>query len=172
LKIKTKDLVLAALLVALSIIIPQLAFLRIPIPPTTVTISAHVPTIIAMFVNPVVAVCAALGSALGFFIAVPDPTVPLRALTHIFFALAGAFMVRKRVNIFTVAFFTMLIHAFLEVFAVSVFVTVVAEADAKFTVDYIWKIVGGFTAGHHIADFIISFILLKALNKAKFIGNI
>ena len=65
---KVKELVLGALLTALALLIP-LAFggiLGITIPPFSATLASHVPVMLAMLVNPLVAFVVGAGSAFGF----------------------------------------------------------------------------------------------------------
>ncbi len=89
-----KHIVIAGVLTAFSLIIPLLPF-KLPLPqPFSVTFAAHVPTLLAMFFSPWVAVCTVIGSTVGFLISV-GPIVAIRAASHIIFALVGAFMLKK-----------------------------------------------------------------------------
>ena len=91
--IRTKDLVLTALLIAIGIIIPTyFGFLRVTLPPAfTATIMAHVPIFVAMFISPWSALFVALGTTLGFLFTTPL-VVAIRAASHVIFALVGAYM--------------------------------------------------------------------------------
>ena len=54
-KLKTKDLVISALLIAIGILIPMIFTgppFRIVVGPYSATLMAHVPVIIAMFISP------------------------------------------------------------------------------------------------------------------------
>lgn len=166
---KIKNLTLAAMLTALTIIIP-LAFtpLRVVVGPYTATLMAHVPVIIAMFISAPIAVFVAVCSGIGFFMCTPL-IVAIRALTHVFFAFAGAKMIKsKKINMIVIIALTAVIHAFAE--------AVVVYAEALITTNSIGAItntaitfVGTFC--HHCVDFAIAFIGLKALKAAKLISS-
>lgn len=84
---------MTALLCAIGIIIPMV-FPRIPLPPASFTLASHVPVFLAVFLSPVSALAVSLGTTLGFFLTgIPLPIV-LRALSHVVFALVGAFWLR------------------------------------------------------------------------------
>ena len=88
-------MVLSAMLIAVGILIPVIAPIKILIEPMSFTLASHVAIMVAMFVSPSVAVAVALGTTLGFvFIAFPLPVV-LRALSHVVWAYAGAYYLKK-----------------------------------------------------------------------------
>ncbi len=162
-KVDVKSITIAGLLTALSIIIPLLPLPKIIIGPFTATFAAHVPGILAMFVNPFVVVCTAIGSFIGFA-PVMFPVVSLRALTHVFFGLAGYYMLKNNWNIFLVVGITMLIHGASEVVVALFF-------GNAFTA--IWLTTGIFTMIHHCIDFTFAMLLFKALKMANvFDGSI
>ena len=115
--IKTKDLVLTALLIAIGIIIPiYFGFLRVVLPPAfTATIMAHVPIFIAMFISPWSALFTAIGTTLGFAFSGLDPVVTARAGSHIVFALVGAFMIKKRCNLVLVGVVTAVLLSLIHI---------------------------------------------------------
>ena len=96
---KTRNIVLAALLTALSVVI-TMSPLKAVIGPFSLTPGSHVPTMIAMFINPFVAALTVIGSTLGFlFLGVPGNfVVALRAASHILFALLGVICIKTRVE--------------------------------------------------------------------------
>lgn len=87
-------LVTSALLCAVGVLIPMFCP-KIMIGPASFTLASHVPIFLAMFISPGAAAAVTLGTTLGFFLAQFQPVVVLRALSHIVFAMAGAFWVKK-----------------------------------------------------------------------------
>lgn len=173
--LKTRDIVFAALLTALSILITY-SPLKMPLPqPFTVTIASHVPTMIAMFINPWVTILTAIGSCAGFLMVFPAPMnviVMLRAAMHIIFGLLGIWMMNKKnINIFIVIVVTSLVHAGLEaivVWGLTPFLTpgkITSESPIQFIT---WTTFIG-TLFHHYLDCAITAPILYALTKAKLI---
>lgn len=164
---KIRNLTLAAMLTALTLIIPTVFTpLRFVIGPYTATLMAHVPVIIAMFISTPVAVFVAFCSGIGFFMCTPL-IVAIRALTHVFFAFAGALMIKsKKFNIFIIIALTALIHAFAET-AVVYAESIITTNSIGMLTNTIVTFVG--TLGHHCVDFAIAFMGMNALKKAKLI---
>lgn len=94
--------VIAALLCAVGIVIPVFCP-KIVIGPASFTLASHVPIFIAMFISPPVAVIVCLGTTLGFFFSGLPLVVTLRALTHVIFATAGAFLLKKKPELLNTA---------------------------------------------------------------------
>lgn len=113
---KVKEMVMAALLTALSIVIPTMfGFLRVIIPPAfSATLAAHTPVILAMFISPAAAVIVALGSGLGFLLSGLNIIVVARAFSHVIFALLGAMMIKRGWNFFLTMAITVVVHAVVE----------------------------------------------------------
>ena len=165
---KTKKITLTALLTALAIIIPMFMPIKvIQFYPFTATLASHTPLIIAMFVSPLAAAFAALGSAIGFFFTI-DGIVAVRAATHVFFAVAGAMMIRKRMNPVLTILVTMVLHTLADMFTIYL-------AATFFHMSYLLKgnsmklvqlWIGVGTSLHHLLDFFIAFVILKPLTKA------
>lgn len=89
-------MVMAALLCAVGIVIPMFSPVKIFIPPAaSYTLASHVPIFIAMFISPATTVAVALGTTLGFFLAGFPLPVYLRAFSHLVFAIAGAYWLKK-----------------------------------------------------------------------------
>lgn len=156
---KIKDLVLGAFFTALALLIP-LAFggiLGIVIPPFSATLAAHVPIMLAMLINPLTAFIVSAGSALGFLIKL-GPIVGARAFMHVFFAIIGAFLIKKGVNFKTALFATLPIHAIAEAFIVIPF---------GFSLYDIGVVIGLGTALHHFADSIIALMIYGIIIKSK-----
>lgn len=165
---KTKDTVLAALLTALSVLITFSFKLPVP-PPFSLTPGSHVPTMIAMFINPFVTVLTVIGSCIGFVISTGNPIVVLRAASHIVFAMLGMYMIQKKnTNIFVVIVVTSLIHAGLEALIVYFLTPVILpDADTALAVATWFAFIG--TLVHHYLDSAITAPILYALQKAKMV---
>lgn len=88
-------MITSALLCAVGIVIPMFCP-KIIIGPASFTLASHVPIFLAMFLSPLSAAAVSLGTTIGFFAAGFSPVVVLRALSHIVFALAGAFWLRRK----------------------------------------------------------------------------
>ena len=96
---KIRKMMFAAVLIAISIIIPtQFGFLKIIIGPFTATIASHVPMFLAMLISPEVAIAVGVGSALGFFITSPL-VIAARAAMHIVVGYVGALIIKKDKNL-------------------------------------------------------------------------
>jgi len=170
---KTRNMVITALLTALTILIPQLP-LRVIIPPAfTATLTLHVPIFIAMFISPWSAAFVAIGSAFGFVLTGLPPTVAARASTHVVFAVVGAYMLRsKRGNIWfklaLVWFVTMILHAAMEAIIVIPAMRLFTNTEnyAIYSAAYV---TGIGTLIHHTIDYIITIPIVVALSRAKLI---
>ncbi|MDD7793287.1 ECF transporter S component [Clostridium sp. 'White wine YQ'] len=155
---KIKNMIYAALLIAISIIIPlYFGFLKVVIGPFTATIASHVPLFIAMLISPAVALAVGLGSALGFFITSPL-VIAARALMHTVVGGVGGYLVKRNVPFKYVILITAPIHGTLEALAVIPF---------GFTVYKVLIVVGVGTIIHHFVDGAISVALAKALSKSS-----
>lgn len=165
---KTRDVVLASLLTALSILITFSFKLPVP-PPFSLTPGSHVPTMIALFINPFVTVLTVIGSCIGFIISTGNPVVVLRAASHIFFAMLGMYMIKKKdVNIFVVIIVTSIVHAGGEALIVY-FLTPLLLPDNKTALTTLtWFAFIG-TLVHHYLDSLITAPILYALQKAKMV---
>ncbi len=165
-KFAIKDLTLAAMLTALSMLI-TFSPVKLVIPPFTATLGSHVPTMIALFINPFVTLLTVIGSCIGFAIVTANPIVVLRAASHIVFALVGAYMIKnKRINIFFVIVVTGLIHATGEMLIVYFLTPIFAPDAAVMTVTYI-AFFG--TLIQHGIDAAITAPILSVLKQAKLI---
>lgn len=167
---KTRNIVLAALLTALSVAI-TMSPLKMVIGPFSLTPGSHVPTMIAMFINPFVAVLTVIGSTLGFlFFGVPGNfVVALRAASHIIFAMLGIHMLQKRKsNIFAVIVITSLLHAGAEALIVYFLTPILLPANQTAISTLTWIAFGG-TLVHHYLDSLITAPVLGALQRAKLV---
>ena len=153
-----RKMTIAAMLTALSVVIPLLPIPKIVIEPFSATPASHLPAILSMFMGPYVCIATSIGSALGFFLGLGSAVIAMRAFSHIIFTLCGCYMIKKNVNIFIVFFVTMILHGLAE----SLVATVYGSAFSA-----VWLSVGVFTMIHHAIDFVISMVVLKALKTAK-----
>lgn len=168
-----QNLVLGALLIALGIVIPMVMPVRISIPPASYTLASHVPVFIAMFISPAIAAAVVVGTAFGFFLTSP-PVIVARALSHIVFALIGAFYLKKHRHDVIHSFGTFMrfnliigiIHAIAECIVVIPFYysgTLSAQNyESGFFISILLLVgVGGLV--HSLIDFIIAQRVVKAL---------
>lgn len=166
---RTKDVVLAALLTALSLLI-AMSPVKLPVPPPfSLTPGSHVPTMIALFINPFVTVLTVIGSCIGFIISTGNPVVVLRAASHIFFALLGMYMIQKKsVNIFVVIIVTSVVHAGAEALIVYSLTPLLLPNNTAVLSGLTWFAFIG-TLVHHYLDSLITAPILYALQKAKMV---
>ena len=168
-KLSTKNMVITALLIAFGIIIPTaFGFLRVILPPAfTATLTTHVPIFIAMFVSPTSAIFTAIGTAIGFLFAGLDMVVVIRAASHIGFAIAGAYMVKKGRSIVLTGVVTAVLHALLEAVVVYLFLALGWTTSSEAFVKVAFYTTGIGTLVHHLVDYIIAIVLMKALVKGN-----
>ena len=168
----TKQLVIAALLIAMGIIIPLVMPIKISTGIASYTLGSHVPVMIAMFVSPLVAVLVALGTAAGFFVTATY-VIALRALSHIVFAVIGALMIRKNRNVlntkkseYSFSAFIGLIHILMECLVVAITFAYGSQGFKEFLLVVIVSVgFGGFI--HSMVDFFISSKVIKSLKLNK-----
>ncbi|MDD6735554.1 MAG: ECF transporter S component [Clostridiales bacterium] len=167
---KTRELVLAAILTALSILITY-SPLKLVTPFFTLTLGSHVPTLLSMFLSPWVIVMTVIGSCIGFFLTIPAPNsiiVVARAAMHLIFALAGWKMIKEgRINIFLIILITGLLHALSEGIVVYILTPIILKGEAAAITAATVAFVG--TAIHHLIDCAITAPIAAALSKAKII---
>ena len=166
---KTKELALASILTALSVLITY-SPLKLVLPFFTLTLGAHVPTMLAIFVGPWVTVMTIIGSCVGFFLTIPAPNsiiVVARAATHLIFALAGISMLKKNYNIFLIIILTAVLHSLAEGVVVYILTPIILDnATAAYTAGGIAALG---TILHHAIDSAITAPILIALTKAKIV---
>jgi niacin transporter len=153
---KTRELTLAGLLTAMSLLIPLYfrGTLQIAIPAIgfSATLASHVPTMLGMAISPWVAVAAGLGSTVGFFMTL-GPIVGARAFTHAVWGLIGALVVRAGGSLFWALVVALPIHAIGEGVVVWVATHTVQNG----------LLVTGTTVLHHIVDGIITLAVFAAI---------
>lgn len=173
-KLSTKNMVITALLIAFGIIIPTaFGFLRVILPPAfTATLTAHVPIFIAMFVSPTSAIFTAIGTAIGFLVAGLDMVVVIRAASHIIFAIAGAYMIKKKMSVALVGIVAAVIHALIEAIVVYLFLAIGWTTSSDSFVKVAFYTTGIGTLIHHVVDYVIAIVLIKALAKTGAVKGI
>lgn len=155
---KIRNMVYAALLTALAIIIPiQFGFLKIIMGPFTATLASHVPTFLAMLISPYIAVIVGIGSALGFMMSGLPLVVAARAAMHAIVGYVGGTVVKKKGSFVQALIITAPIHAILEGIIVIFF---------GFNLQAIIVTVALGTFLHHCVDAVISYGLATAVAKA------
>lgn len=152
---KTRDIVLGALLTALALIIPIYfgGYLRIYIPPFSATVASHVPVMLAFLASPMVAVMVGLGSALGFLFSM-GPVIAARAFIHAIFGFAGAKLIQKGCSFEKALILTAPIHAIGESLIVLPF---------GFDLYTALVLVGIGTLMHHLIDSAVSVVLARTV---------
>ena len=169
-KFSTRDMVVSALLIAIGILIPMIFTgfpFRIVVGPYSATLMAHVPVIISMFISPWAAIFTAIGTTIGFFFTAPF-IVAVRAASHIAFAIMGAAMIKRGMKLLTVCILTGVVHSILEGLVVLIFYAGgISEPTAGYSIAALVIITIAGTLAHHIVDFIISYVVGKALARAK-----
>lgn len=162
---KTKELVIAALLSAMALLIPLAfgGFLMVSIPPFTATIMSHVPLFLSMLISPLAAVMVGLVSALGFFIKL-GPIVGSRALMHAIVGFVGAKLIKRGLPYPAALGITLPIHAILEALVVIPFMGL--------NLYKVLVVVALGTAIHHAVDSAIAVFFAGVLKKALKLNDI
>lgn len=167
-----RQLILGAMLMGLGIVIPIVMPAKIVIGPASFTLASHVPVMAAMFFSPYLTVFVALGTAIGFLLAIPVATIWLRALTHLVSMGIGAFvlakmpdLVNKKVKFQIFNLLLGIFHAALEVLVVWIFYAVgMAPLEPQALLGLLLLIgFGGIIQS--MIDFNLAFMLCKFLSK-------
>ncbi len=163
---KTKKVVISALLVGLSIIIPYISLPVLPIPEFSVTLFAHVAILIAMFMGVEVGVMAGLGSILGFYLKGMPLVVVMRAAAHLVFIVVGAIMLKKlhnkKWNVYVTGVVTGVIHALCEG-------AVVAFWFKSTSISNTFSVGVPIFFLHHCFDYVCALVIYTALVRARLV---
>lgn len=153
-----QELLYGAFLAALAVLIPTAfsGWLQVYFPPFSATLGSHLPTMLAMFISPVVAALVGIGSSLGFLMTL-GPVVAGRAAVHILIGVMGAQLVRKGYTRKGVLALTALPHAIGEAIVVILF---------GFDLYTALVVVGVGTILHHGVDSVITLAVVGSLAKA------
>lgn len=177
--LNTKSLVASALLTTLGILIPlvmQPPF-KIVLEPASFTLASHVPVMISMFISPVSALIVSIGTALGFLLSGMPVVIAVRALSHIVFALIGAYIIKIKTispsehkKLVILCLVLAVIHGVMEVIVTLPFYFSGALSEGFYTSSFgygIVLLVGVGTMVHSCLDFIITVFVVKILKKAR-----
>lgn len=167
----TKQIVYAALLIALGVLIPVM-MPKFDTGIASYTLGSHVPVMTAMFISPAIAVVVAIGSAISYLIS-STPIVAARALSHIVFALLGSYLIYKnRVSLKTFKSQTRfniligLVHVAVECLVVTLFLfSGTTSTKEIFLLVFVAVGLGGFV--HSFVDFYITSKVVKSLKLSK-----
>jgi len=162
-----KNIVLSALLTALGIVIPMfMPKLQFDVF-ASYTLASHLPLFIAVFISPLTALIVGAGTSIGFFITLP-PVVGFRALSHIIWAVGGAWLIQRDEKILksmpkTITFGVIIsvIHSILESIVVYIMMPNFRTAGILMLVYGL-----GYVA-HSLVDFALAVIVYKSLKKAR-----
>ncbi len=175
-RMKTKDLTLAALLIAIGILIPMVSPFKIILEPASFTLASHVATMIAMFISPGIAVAVAFGTAVGFMLGGFPLVVTLRAATHMIFSYFGAKYIQKKPELAkggkqTLLFSLVLgvLHATCEVIVVTLFYFAGNLTTAyydKGLLTSVMLLIGVGTVIHSMVDFWLAQLVWKVVGKS------
>ncbi len=161
-----KKITVSALLTAIAMIIPMYMPFKLVLEPIfSATFAAHVPGILALFIGPAAVIGTAIGSALGFFMALANPWVSARALLHLVFGLMGYYLAKREYNVFLILFLTGLVHAASEMLVGLTSLPFITTPEAGIA-RYILITVGLGTFIHHCIDFAIVLVIYTPLHKA------
>ncbi|MDR0424404.1 MAG: hypothetical protein LBH39_02935 [Clostridiales Family XIII bacterium] len=167
----THKITAAALLIAIGIAIPIISPFKIWLEPASFTLASHVAIFIAMFIDPLIAIAVAIGTAISFFSL--SIVVALRASSHLVFVIIGGLYLRKhpeilfnpaKVQLF--AFLIALIHAAGEMIVVSAFYF--GGSMTQYTsLQMVFLLIGLGSVVHSMVDFEIALVVYRALCRQK-----
>lgn len=169
------QMVVAGVLCAVAMVVPMF-MPKIVLGPMSFTLASHVPVFLAMFISPVLAVAVSIGATAGFFMTTPL-IIALRALSHLVFAVMGAWILQHYPRIVSnkwylagLSILLAFVHAVSEVLVVTPFflggmgfnTNQLAQGYAVSVIG----LVGGGTFIHSLVDFSLAYLLWRAINKA------
>lgn len=170
------SLTISALLCAIGIIIPLFSPFKIVLEPASFTLASHVAIFIAMFISPVTAASVAFGTTVGFFLGGFPIVVVIRAASHMFFALCGAFFLKSkpallydRIPAFLFSFLIGLLHAVGEIAVVTPFYFQNLMTPGYYAKGFVFSVVllvGVGTVIHSMIDFEISLFIWKLIERS------
>ena len=169
-------MVLSALLIAVGILIPIISPIKVILEPMSFTLASHVAIMIAMFVSPFVAVATACGTTLGFLLyGFPMPVV-LRAFSHVVWAFAGAYYLKKHPetlnNVWKSLLYMLGVALLHGIFEVAIVLPIYVGDP---TVDFMYMVMGLVGVGtivHSCVDMVLSIAVWKVLIKNRSIAAV
>lgn len=167
---KALNLMSAAILTAIGILIPMVMPIRIVIGPASYTLGSHIPIIMAMFISPMVAGAVAIGTTLGFLMAAFPIVIVLRAFSHILFAFLGAWVLHRTNGLFKnvvkrqlFSLMINVIHALAEVVVVFILTGLGQDNLAPSFWYVLLVLVGAGTVIHGMIDFELGYQFTRML---------
>jgi len=171
-KNRVQLMTISALLCAIGISIPMFSPIKIILEPASFTLASHVPIFIAMFISPYTAVSVALITGFGFLFAGFPIVIVLRALSHLVFAAAGAYMLKNKSKLLSTGkgtvFFGLLmslIHAVFEVLVVTFFYWGGSIDSSKGYLISVIGLVGLGTIIHSMVDYSLALLVWNPLQR-------
>ncbi len=171
-KINAQMITMTAILTAIGIVIPIIMPVKVVIGPASYTLGSHVPIMLAMFISPWSALMVTVGTTLGFLWASFPIIIVLRALSHVLFAVTGAFMLQNNSERYLApmkgqlfSLFIAILHAIGEMAVVYVMLTTgMSHLDNQTSLWFmVFVLVGLGTIVHSMVDFVIAQWLWGAL---------
>ena len=172
-KLNTKEVIMAALLCAIGIMIPMISPIKIVLEPASFTLASHVAIFIAMFISTKVALLVTVGTTIGFFIGGFPIVVVARALSHLVFVIVGWSLIKNKESI-TIkgslgsSFIIGMIHGICEVLVVIPFYFNSSLSPAYYDKGFLQGVillVGVGTVIHSMLDFSLSVYIWNLLPK-------
>ena len=167
---------ITAMLIAIGILVPIISPIKIILEPMSFTLGSHVAIMAAMFVSPMTALGAAIGTTIGFYLYGFTLPVVLRALSHVIWAYGGALYLKKHPDLFKnpwkIILFNLIIgviHALCEVIIV---LPMYGGYDASDLFYLLFVLVGIGSLVHSMIDFAISLLAWKAISKSSVMQNL
>ncbi len=163
---KLKSMVIAAMLSAISIIIPMFSPFRIVLEPASFTLASHVAIFVAMFISPAIALAVAALAALGFLLGGFPIVIVIRAASHLVFVAIGAYVLKKspqlldnKLRMVAFAFVISVIHGLTEVLVVMPFYFGSSMPEGYYARSFLITVIGLVGVGtviHSLIDFAIA----------------
>lgn len=163
---KLKSMVIAAMLSAISIIIPMFSPFRIVLEPASFTLASHVAIFVAMFISPAIALAVAALAALGFLLGGFPIVIVIRAASHLVFVTIGAYVLKRspqlldnKLRMVAFAFVISVIHGLTEVLVVMPFYFGSSMPEGYYARSFLITVIGLVGVGtviHSLIDFAIA----------------
>ncbi len=167
---------ITAMLIAIGILVPIISPIKIILEPMSFTLGSHVAIMAAMFVSPMTALGAAIGTTIGFYLYGFTLPVVLRALSHVIWAYGGACSLKKHPELFKspwkILLFNLIIGAIHALCEVIIVLPMYGGYEASDLFYLLFVLVGIGSLVHSMVDFTISLVAWKAIGKSNAIQNL
>ena len=166
--IRSRELMISAILIAMGILIPLIMPIKVVIGPASYTLASHVPIFIGLMISPFVALSVTLGTTLGFLLAGFPAVIVLRALSHFLFVLVAIYLI-KQLDInhlsldkqLIIYFAINIIHGLGEVLAVYFFSVNAHTTNTEGFFYTLWVLVGIGTVIHGFVDYLLARLIMN-----------